>query len=113
MKFFAGVAGSLLAHYIGTINPERFNLAIMLFVLVWTIVGGTATFVGPIIGVVALSVLDEAFRAFDELRPAIYGALLILTVRFLPNGLESLVTRLIGLFRRGEVRAAVPRSSSR
>ncbi len=111
-SFFAGVAGSLLAHYIGTINPERFNLAIMLFVLVWTIVGGTATFVGPIIGVVALSILDEAFRAFDELRPAIYGALLILTVRFLPNGLESLVTRLIGLLRRGEVRAAVPRRSS-
>lgn len=110
-SFFAGVAGSLLAHYIGTINPERFNLAIMLYVLVWTIVGGTATFVGPIIGVVSLSILDEVFRAFDELRPAIYGALLILTVRFLPNGLESLLSRLVGLLRRVQTRAALLRSS--
>lgn len=103
-SFFAGVAGSLLAHYIGTINPERFNLAIMLYVLVWTIVGGTVTFVGPILGVVCLSILDEVFRAFDELRPAIYGALLILTVGFLPNGLEGLISRLIGLFRRRQRR---------
>ncbi len=109
--FFAGVAGSLLAHYIGTVNPERFNLAIMLYVLVWTIVGGTVTFVGPIIGVVCLSILDEVFRAFDELRPAIYGALLILTVGLLPNGLEGLISRLVGLFRRGQARIAVLRSS--
>lgn len=93
-SFFAGVAGSLLAHYIGTINPDRFGLEIMLYVLVWTIVGGTATFAGPIIGVVVLSVLDEAFRAFNELRPAIYGAILIATVLFLPTGLESLPARL-------------------
>ncbi|WP_425450127.1 branched-chain amino acid ABC transporter permease [Virgifigura deserti] len=96
-SFFAGIAGALLAHYIGTINPDRFGLAMMLYVLVWTIVGGTATFAGPIIGVVALSVLDEAFRAFDQFRPAIYGVLLILTVRFLPNGLEALPAKLLGL----------------
>lgn len=93
-SFFAGVAGALLAHYVGTVNPDRFGLAIMLYVLVWTIVGGTGTFAGPIIGVVALSIVDEAFRAFDQLRPAVYGAILILTVRFLPNGLEGLPARL-------------------
>ncbi len=93
-SFFAGIAGALLAHYVGTINPDRFGLAIMLYVLVWTIVGGTGTFAGPIIGVVVLSIVDEAFRAFDQLRPAIYGAILILTVRFLPNGLEGLPAKL-------------------
>jgi len=96
-SFFAGVAGSLLAHYVGTINPVRFDVSIMLYVLVWTIVGGAATFAGPILGVVVLSVLDEAFRGFDELRPAIYGCLLILTVRFLPAGLGSLPARLMAL----------------
>jgi branched-chain amino acid transport system permease protein len=99
-SFFAGLAGSLLAHYVGAINPERFSLAIMLYVLLWTIVGGTGTFVGPIIGVVVLSIVDEVFRSLEEWRPAIYGVLLILTVRFLPKGLESLGGRLTDLWAR-------------
>jgi branched-chain amino acid transport system permease protein len=65
-------------------------MELMLYVLVWTIVGGTRTFYGPIIGVVALSILDEVFRGLAELRPALYGILLIATMRFLPHGLESL-----------------------
>jgi branched-chain amino acid transport system permease protein len=89
-SFFAGIGGSLLGHYIGTINPDRFGMESMLYVLVWTIVGGTRTFYGPIIGVVVLSILDEVFRGLAELRPALYGVLLIATMRFLPNGLESL-----------------------
>jgi branched-chain amino acid transport system permease protein len=89
-SFFAGIGGSLLGHYIGTINPDRFGMESMLYVLVWTIVGGTRTFYGPIIGVVALSILDEVFRGLAELRPALYGILLIATMRFLPHGLESL-----------------------
>ena len=89
-SFFAGIGGSLLGHYIGTINPDRFGMESMLYVLVWTIVGGTRTFYGPIIGVVALSILDEVFRGLAELRPALYGFLLIATMRFLPHGLESL-----------------------
>jgi branched-chain amino acid transport system permease protein len=89
-SFFAGIGGALLGHYIGTINPDRFGMVSMLYVLVWTIVGGTRTFYGPIIGVVVLSILDEVFRGMAELRPALYGVLLIATMRFLPNGLESL-----------------------
>lgn len=92
-SFFVGIAGALLAHYIGTINPNRFGLAIMLYVLVWVIVGGTSTFYGPIIGVTVLSVIDEFIRAFEELRPLIYGGILIATVLFLPQGLESLPKR--------------------
>jgi len=93
-SFFVGIAGALLAHYIGTINPNRFGLSIMLYVLVWVIVGGTGTFYGPIIGVTVLSVVDEFIRSFEELRPLVYGGILIATMLFLPQGLESLPTRL-------------------
>lgn len=93
-SFFAGLAGGLLAHYVGAINPGLFSLGLMLNVLVWTIVGGFATFTGPIIGVTVLSILDESFRAFAEFRPAIYGIILILTMMFLPTGLESLPGKL-------------------
>jgi branched-chain amino acid transport system permease protein len=94
---FAGVSGALLAHYVGTINPNSFDVEVMVFVLTWAIVGGTSTFYGPILGCVVLTVLNEVvLRAlgFDQLRPLIYGAIMILSILFLPNGLESLVQKL-------------------
>jgi branched-chain amino acid transport system permease protein len=69
----------------------------MVYVLIWAIVGGTATFYGPIVGVVALTILNEVvLRALgiDQMRPMLYGALLIVSILFLPNGLESLVPKI-------------------
>jgi branched-chain amino acid transport system permease protein len=94
--FFAGLAGALYAHYVGTVNPNRFSVEEMVYVLIWAIVGGTATFYGPILGVVTLTVLNEVIlRALDvdQMRPMLYGAILILFILFLPNGLESLVPK--------------------
>lgn len=107
---FAGLAGALLGHYLGTINPTQFSLHIMLFVLVWVIVGGTRTIVGPILGVVVLTVVDEGLRGLDEWRPLIYGAILILTVLFLPRGLESLPATLRDRWR--AAREGRPRAAS-
>ena len=102
-SFFGGLSGALLAHYIGTVNPNRFDVEEMVFVLVWVIVGGTATFYGPILGVVVLTVINELVLrelGVDQARPLIYGAILIVTVLFLPQGLESLLPKLKGLWAR-------------
>jgi branched-chain amino acid transport system permease protein len=96
-SFFAGLAGAIYAHYVGTVNPNRFSVEEMTYVLIWAIVGGTATFYGPILGVVTLTVLNEVvLRALgvDVMRPMFYGAILILFILFLPNGLESLVPKI-------------------
>jgi branched-chain amino acid transport system permease protein len=100
-SFFAGLSGALLAHYIGTVNPNRFDVEEMVFVLIWVIVGGTATFYGPILGVVVLTVINELILrqlGVDAARPLIYGGILIVTMLFLPNGLESLASKIKGLF---------------
>lgn len=101
-SFFAGLSGALYAHYIGTVSPNRFEVEYMVYVLIWAIVGGTATFYGPILGVVVLTVINEVvLRALgaDEWRPMIYGAILIASVLFLPRGLESLVPKVAALLR--------------
>ncbi|MGI9506993.1 MAG: branched-chain amino acid ABC transporter permease [Geminicoccaceae bacterium] len=102
-SFFAGLAGTLLAHYIGTVNPNRFDVEEMVFVLIWVIVGGTRTFFGPILGVVVLTVLNEVVLrelGTEAFRPLIYGALLIIAILFLPDGLESLPSRIRTFFER-------------
>ncbi len=103
---FVGIAGALKVHYIGTVTPKQFDIGFMVFILIWVIVGGYRTFYGAIIGAIVLSILDEAFREFDELRPAIYGAILVFAILFLPAGLESLPQRLREKFGRSGAKEA-------
>ena len=93
---FSGLAGALLAHYIGTVNPNSFDIEQMVFVLTWAIVGGTSTFRGPILGCVVLTVLNEIVLreiGLEQGRPFVYGLVLILSVLFLPKGLEGLIEK--------------------
>jgi branched-chain amino acid transport system permease protein len=94
---FAGVAGVLLAYAFGSVTPNRFNLNFALYLMIWAIVGGTRSFYGVIIGGILLMGFDESLRFADELRPGIYGVILILVMLFWPQGLERLV-RLDKLF---------------
>ena len=113
---FAGLAGALLAHYIGTINPNSFEVHHMVFVLTWAIVGGTATLYGPILGCVALTVLNDIVLrelGLGEMRPLVYGLVLIAAVLFLPKGLESLVQKLVARLPDRRGRAVSTRAPAR
>jgi len=95
---FAGIAGALLAHYVGTINPNSFSVEVMVFVLTWAIVGGTRTFYGPIIGCIVLTILNEVVLrelGLEQTRPLIYGTILILSILFMPKGLEGIVQKFL------------------
>jgi len=102
-SFFAALAGAMQAHYVGSVSPAAYEVSRMVEVLIWVIVGGTATFYGPILGLIVLTFLNELVLrelGIDQLRPFIYGALLILAILFLPKGLESLVEGARAKFRR-------------
>lgn len=99
-SFFAGIVGALYAHYLGLVSPHAFGLSPMLDVMVWAIVGGTTTFLGPIVGATLLTLADEIIRSADEYRPLIYGLILIATMLFLPQGLESLPSKIRAFVRR-------------
>lgn len=92
--FFAGVSGVLVAHHMGHIDPHQFELTTGLYLLIWVVVGGYATFWGPIIGVTFFAIIGEWMRVFGAWMPLIYGCILIVTLLFLPDGLESLPKRL-------------------
>lgn len=98
-SFFAGIAGVLLAHRLWAIEPQQFGFGLTLYLLVWVVFGGTHTFAGPIIGVTVLTVLRELLNPLAEWVPMIYGAILISTLLFLPEGLEGLPRRLAPLMK--------------
>ena len=97
-SFFVGIAGGLKVHYLGTVTPNQFGVGFMVFILIWVIVGGYNKFYGPILGVVVLTLFDESIRTFEEFRPAIYGMVLILSILFLPLGLESVPAKIKAKF---------------
>lgn len=99
-SFFAGIAGVLLAHRLWGIEPQQFSFVTTLYLLVWVVIGGAHTFAGPIIGVTVLTGLGELIRRFHEWVPMIYGFILIATLLFLPQGLESLPKRMSPLVKK-------------
>jgi len=54
------------------------------------IVGGLYSLEGGILGAVLLTALPELLRSTDQFRMIFYGAIVILTLAFLPNGIISL-----------------------
>lgn len=93
---FAALAGVLFAGYIRYIDPTSFTLMESFFVVSIIIIGGTGNFVGPLIGTVLLVILPEILQFLSipdtvgpSLRQIIYGALLILIVRFRPQGIAG------------------------
>lgn len=85
---FAGIGGSLHAHYISFIGPESFTFVQSVDVFLKNILGGAATFSGPLIGTAIVTVVQEWAR---NLSPALaqiaFGLVLILTIAFLPLGI--------------------------
>lgn len=91
--FFSGLAGAFLAHYIRVVTPHSYGLWQGVYYLMYTIIGGAGSIFGPIIGTAALLYLSRFLVAFGQYQLIIYGAILIVFMIFLPNGLLSLLGR--------------------
>ena len=89
--FAAGVSGALSAHLFSYINHETFNTQQSILALTIVILGGLGNVAGAIVGAVALVGLPEIFRVAAEYRVLIYGIVLLLLVRFRPQGLMGTV----------------------
>ncbi len=90
-SFFAGVAGALFAPLVGLITPHDFNLSFMFLLVLYAVVGGTQSFWGPVVGVVAVGIAAEFLREFGQYETLGYGIILLLAVLFLPRGLVGLL----------------------
>ncbi len=102
--FWAGLTGALYAHYHTYISPRSFDIWQSEFSLVHNIVGGLSAIGGPIVGAIALTLLDELFRPLGFYRLITFGIILILIVLFLPGGLISIPERIRSQIRRSRSR---------
>ncbi|MBI4333414.1 MAG: branched-chain amino acid ABC transporter permease [Chloroflexi bacterium] len=101
--FMAGIAGSLLAHWTGSITTEHFTLGDSILYVGMVIIGGLGNILGPIFGVVAIRLLDVGVTRLSPtlqstlpglslgfttgVAPMVFGLVIILFLIFEPRGL--------------------------
>ncbi len=92
----AGLAGSLYAHFLTFIMPVNFSFGQSIVILSMVVFGGIGTLRGPIVGAIVLGALPEISRPAMEYRTLLYGVLLLLLMRYQPDGIlgeRSLLVR--------------------
>jgi branched-chain amino acid transport system permease protein len=91
--FFAGIAGALFAHFMHLLTTDvtaMFGMLMSIYVVIYMVVGGQASFAGPIVGAVVLTLVPEFARPLKEYQPIIFGALVIFIIFFMRQGLIGL-----------------------
>lgn len=83
---FSGIAGALLAHQYSYIDPTVFNLPMSLLIVTILVLGGTGSPYGAVLGAAVLIGVPEALRLAPEARILLYGVVLLLIIRFRPQG---------------------------
>jgi urea transport system permease protein len=84
----AGIAGCIFANWAEIVTPNMFSLGQSSEIIIWTIVGGAGTLLGPIIGAGVLGYLKIALGENTWLNNfVILGVILIFAVLFLPRGI--------------------------
>jgi len=89
--FWAGLAGSLYAHYTAYINPHTFGMHTSVQVLSMAVLGGLGSIAGSIIGAALLTILPELLRKLADYQDIFYGVLLVALMIFRPQGIMGRV----------------------
>lgn len=89
----AAIPGALFAGYMRYIDPTSFTLLEAIFILSIVVIGGAGSFWGPVVGAGFMVILPEALRFLQisdsiaaNFRQIIYGLILIILMRFRPQG---------------------------
>jgi len=93
---YAGLAGAFFAHRpsAGHLDPTSFRFDDSILFLVMVIMGGSGTRYGPLVGAVVTALLQEALATQAELRLIVFGAVLVLTLIFAPDGIVGALSKL-------------------
>ena len=87
--FLAGMAGTVKAHQDVSVTPDQYVFLNSAFLLAAIVLGGMGTVAGVLIGSAILQVLPEKLRFISDYRLLIFGLLLVIMMRFRPEGIVA------------------------
>lgn len=92
----AGSSGALAAHFLNTWNARQGSFDVSVTLLAFVILGGSRTWLGPVLGGLVLTALPELLRPVGDLRLVLFGLVILLGPVLAPQGLitPALLERL-------------------
>jgi branched-chain amino acid transport system permease protein len=92
----AGLAGALYALTVNHVSTQVLDIGLSIYAIVWTVVGGLGTVIGPLVGVVLLLPLTDYLSSLIVYAQIPVGILLVLVVTFAPDGIVGRLARVWG-----------------
>jgi len=94
----AGSSGALAAHFLNTWNARQGSFDVSVTTLAFVILGGSRTWLGPVLGGLLLTALPELLRPVGDVRLVLFGLVILLGPVLAPQGLitPALLERLGG-----------------
>jgi branched-chain amino acid transport system permease protein len=86
---FAGLAGALFAFSKGSISPDVLGVSKSVDALVMVLLGGVHTLVGPLVGAVTFTALQDTLARSTDYWRAVLGATMLLLVMVFPQGIAG------------------------
>lgn len=83
----AGLTGAIYAHRMTFIFSSNFAFVISISIISMVVVGGVGTIRGPLVGAILLGAAPELLRFAQDYRMILYGGVIVLMMRFQPQGL--------------------------
>lgn len=92
----AGSTGALAAHFLNTWNARQGSFDASITTLAFVVLGGSRTWLGPVVGGLLLTALPELLRPVGDLRLVLFGLVILLGPVLFPQGLitPTLLERL-------------------
>ncbi len=90
---FASTAGSLFAHYLGTITPDTFGIFASIDFVIMVVIGGMGSLWGSLAGAAFVTILPHLLGPLEDSKDVIHGLIVVAILLVLPRGLlAGLVT---------------------
>jgi len=90
------IMGSLTAHYVGFVTPNLAGFTHSIEMLTMVVLGGMASIYGSVLGAVLLTALPQLLATLDGWETVALGAILVITMIFLPKGIVPTLTVYLG-----------------
>lgn len=90
---FAGLAGGLWGPFNQSISPDLLNWQESGIPVFMTVIGGSSSFLGPMIGSIIYIFLNAFVTGFTQHWPLIIGIVIMLIILFSPGGIQGLIDR--------------------
>jgi branched-chain amino acid transport system permease protein len=104
---FAGLSGGLYAHYMGTLDPQPFGFHESIVFITIVVIGGMTSIWGALVGTIIIEMIRAGLTSLADTFPAlsgdidtiVYGAILVLIIMFMPEGLVPRIQSMVQSFK--------------